>query len=170
MSRLSELSKGRREYLQAYWPANPQLGRPDPIPMKLQVLSDDEMQRAIAAAHARLRDLKMEVGQYTADELETETSVQVLALACRDNDQPATVSFAQDADDLRQNSTPWERGEVVDAWRPWQERRNPTRALSADEEREIDAAIKKKAATTLRAFGADTLVSYMISSASRPPT
>ncbi len=170
MSRLAELSKGKREYLQAYWPANPQLGRPDPIPMKLQVLSDHEMQQAIAAAHARLAELKLVVGQYTVDELETETSVQVLALACRDNDQPEKVAFATDADDLRRNTTPWERGEVVDAWRPWQERRNPLRPLTAEERQAITVELEKKSAPTLRAFGADMLVSYLISSASPPST
>lgn len=167
LSRLAELSKGRREYLQSYWPANAQLGRPNPIPMKLQVLSDDEMQQAIAAAHARLRDLKLDVGQYTADELESETCTQVLALACRDNDDPAKVSFAVDVDDLRRNSTPWERGEVIDAWRPWQERRNPLRVLLPEERQALDESVKKKDAVTLRACAVDMLVSYLLSSDSQ---
>jgi hypothetical protein len=168
LSRLSELSKGAREYLPAFWPANAQLGRPDPIPMKLAVLTDDDMQQAIAAAHARLREVKLEVNQYTVDELETETSIQVLARACRDNDQPEKVTFAVDAEDLRRNTTPWERAEVVDAWRPWQERRNPLRRLTADERQNLDALVKKKDATTLRACGLDLLVSYMLTSDSPP--
>lgn len=171
MGRLSELSKGKREYLPAYWPANPQLGRPAPIPMKLQVLTDDDMQRAVLAAKVRLKELGLNIeSQYNQDEVETEVSVQVLAICCRDNDQPEKVAFATDADDLRANTAPWERGEVVDAWRPWQERRNPLRQLSEKERAVIDEALKKKDAATLRACGADMLASFMTSSGSPPPT
>lgn len=168
MSRLAELSKGRREYLQAYWPANPQLGRPDPIPMKLQVLTEDEQQSALVEAKSYLKRLGVNIeSQFSQDEVEGEIAVRVMALACRDNDQPATVSFAVDADDLRKNTAPWERGEVVEAWKVWQERRNPFRGLTADERAHLDEAIKKKDAVTLRACDADLLVSYMLSSDSQ---
>lgn len=168
LSRFTELSKGKREYLQAYWPANPQLGRPDPIPMKLQVLTEDEVQTAVLEGKAYLakRGLNIE-SQFNQDEVETEISVRVLAAACRDNDQPDKVSFSVDVDDLRRNTAPWERGEVVEAWKGWQERRNPLRALTAEERAHIDEAVKKKDAATLRACDVDSLVSFMISSDSQ---
>lgn len=169
MSRFAELSKGRREYLQAFWPANPQLGRPDPIPLKLQVLTDEEFQEAIAAAHERLRLLKLDGrGELAVEDVENEISIQLLARACRDDSQPATVAFCVDADDLRRHTTPWERGEVGAVWKDFQERRNPQRELTERERQEVEAAIKKKAAMTLRAFGPDTLVSFMLTSASPP--
>ncbi len=166
--RLSELSKGKREYLQAYWPANAQLGRKDPIPVKLQVLTDGEMQDAVIEGKKYLKSRGLDTeSQFNQDEVETEISIRVLAIACRDNDQPETVSFVVDADDLRRSTTPWERGEVVEAWKPWQERRNPARALTAEERQAIEELVKKKDAATLRACDADMLVSYMLSSDSQ---
>jgi hypothetical protein len=58
----------------------------------------------------------------------------------------------------------------VDAWRPWQERRNPLRPLTVEERRAIETELEKKSAPTLRAFGADMLVTFMLSSASPPST
>ncbi len=171
MSRFADLSKGKREYLQAYWPANPQLGRPVTMPMKLQVLTDDELQYAIVTARKHLSERGLNVdSQYSQDEVETETCVQLLAIACRDNDQPAIVAFVVDADDLRRNTTPWERGEVITAWRPYQERRAPLRSLTPAERAEIDAVLKKKDSAALRAFGGDMLASYMLFSDSPPST
>lgn len=170
MSRFTELAKGTREYLPAFWPANAQLGRPEPIAMRLAVLTDDDFQLSIADAHARLRELKLEIGAYTADELETETSVQVLARACRDAADPDKVSFAVDAEDLRKHTAPWERAEVIDAWRPWQERRNPMRALTVEERQAVEENVKKKDGASLRACGLDLLVGFLLTSESPPST
>lgn len=166
MSVLSELTKGRREYLQASWPANAQLGRPEPIPLKLQALSDEEFQLAVAAAHERFRMLKIPHDGMSADDFEGEVSVQILARACRDNEKPDTVSFALDADDLRRNSSPWERGEIGEIWKKLQERRNPMHALLPEERERIVDAVKKKDAMSLRGFGVDTLVSFMLTTES----
>jgi hypothetical protein len=167
MSRLSDLASGRREYLQTAWPANVQLGRPEPIPLKLQALSDEQFQEAIAAAHERLRTLKIpHEGISGADHLEGEVSLQILARACRDNDNPATTSFAIDADDLRRNSSPWEQSEIGDQWKAFQERRNPIFELRPEEKERIVDALKKKDATSLRGFGVDSLVSFMLTSGS----
>lgn len=166
MTRLGDLAKGRREYLQIAWPANAQLGRPESIPCKLQALNDEEFQEAIAAAHERFRTLKIPADGMNADDFEGEVSVQVLARACRDNDNPEKTTFALDADDLRRNASPWERGEVSKLWATFQERRNPLHELLPEEKERIVDAVKKKDATSLRGFGVDSLVSFMITSAS----
>jgi hypothetical protein len=168
VSRLGDLSKGRREYLQAAWPANAQLGRPASIPCKLQALSDEEFQEAIAAAHERFRQLKIPADGMNADDFEGEVSIQVLARACRDDDKPETTTFALDADDLRRSSSPWERGEVSKLWAAFQERRNPIYALLPEERARIAEALKKKDGASLRGFGVDSLVSFMITSESPP--
>jgi len=169
-SRFDELSKGRREYLAAMWPANAQLGRPDPIPLKIQALSHDEFQAAIAAAHERYRALKTPTDGLGADDFEAEVSLQILAMACRDNDHPEKLAFAQDADDLRRNTTPWEQAEVGDVWKSFQERRNPLRALLPEERAAIASLVKKKQAMTLRACGLDSLVSFLLTLDSPPST
>jgi hypothetical protein len=166
MSRLGDLSKGRREYLQIAWPVNAQLGRPEPIPCKLQVLNDEEFQEAISAAHERFRQLKIPVDGMNADDFEGEVSVQVLARACRDQDNPEKTTFALDADDLRRNASPWERGEVSKLWATFQERHNPLHELLPEERESIVDAIKKKDGARLRGFGVDSLVSFLLTSAS----
>jgi hypothetical protein len=168
VSRLDDLSRGRRDYLAASWPSNPQLGRPDPIPVKLQALSDDDFQECVAAAHERFRKLKIPHDGMSADDFEAEVSIQLLARACRDPEQPDKVAFVQDADDLRRNTTSWERAEVGEIWKTYQERRNPTRALLPEERARIDALVKKKDPMILRAVGLDSLVSYMLTSGNPP--
>lgn len=170
MSRLGDLTKGRREYLQIAWPANAQLGRPESIPCKLQALTDEQFQEAIAAAHERFRFLKIPHDGMNADDFEGEVSVQVLARACRDNDKPETTTFALDADDLRRNASPWERGEVSKLWAKFQERHNPMHALLPEERASVLEALKKKDGMTLRGFGVDSLVTFLLTSDSPPST
>jgi hypothetical protein len=169
-SRLDELSKGRREYLQTVWPANPQLGRPEGIPVKLQVLNEEQFQDALSAAHERFREKKIPPDGMNADDFEGELQLQLLARACRDNDKPETVCFAMDAADLRRNTTPWERAEVARDWALFQERRNPMHALLPEERAQVLDAVKKKDATSLRGFGVDSLVSYLLTSDSPQST
>lgn len=167
---LSDLVKGRREYLPIAWPANSQLGRPEPMPCKLQALSDADFQEAVAAAHERFRQLKIPHDGMSADDFEGEVSVQVLARALRDHAKPESLSFVTDADDLRRNTSPWERDEVGKLWSAFQERRNPLRALLPEEREQVTAALKKKDAMSLRAFGVDTLVSWLTTTVSPPST
>jgi hypothetical protein len=169
MTRLTDLTKGRREYLASQWPANPKLGRPEAMPLKIQALTDEDFQECVAAAYERFRSLKLETNAYTADDLESEISIQILARACRDPEQPDKVSFAVDADDLRRNSSPWERTEVGEIWKQWQDERNPT-GLSQPERDRIAALVKKKEVTTLKACGVDSLASYLLTMASQPST
>jgi len=175
-TRLDELTAGRRKFHAATFPVLE-------IPFKLMSLGKHHLQLAQGEAHKRWKALGLEVNTYTVDDFMDEQLYQSLHLACRSAEKPDSETFAVDADDFRRNVDLSMMEALLDMWRPIQAAENPgpyqgmnndeLRALglpmlSADDQAEILEAAKKKDASRLRRFERDALISWLLTSGSRP--
>jgi len=185
VTRLSHLAQGKRALVSTSWPANPDMGRPEPLPIALQALSVAELLEAAAAAREVFGAAHLSHNDAAfADTFTAELAIQILARACRDARNPG-LTFAVDVEDIRRNTVHEECAQVFEQWKTLQARVNPgpyagvtsrelielgLPVLSQAEYDAVREAVKKKDGASLRAFGLDTLVSFTITSGSPPST
>lgn len=162
---LASLRKGLDNYRDCSFPGVE-------MPLVIVPLFNDELQEAQADAEARFRKLKIEVTVLTAEDLNSELQLQILARAIRDpEDATRTKVLFRDADELRANSTADERMLLVDDYLEVQAKANPAPEEISDEVfKQIEAAVKKKDQSLLNSIGSRMLSLYLLASESQPST
>lgn len=139
------------------------------------VLTGDEVEACHVAAFKRFVEehgIKPEAVSSIAliDAHQDEVYLQLLHRACRDPKDLART-FAQDADDLRANTTIDERRLVVGYYQAHAEVYNPEPSSLTDEEVEaVLAAAKKGERRRLLAFGPHVLATCLLTMAARQST
>jgi hypothetical protein len=176
---LAELRRGKYR-LRPY--TLPESNGCPPIPMRLALLSCDEVQECHAQALAQLRnDRGLDpTDLVNAQTLEDETLTQILYRALRmpapssealqlgAKDDP-TVTLHPDANDCRKCYTPDERALLADEYNDFRAMVDPDPRLMPPElVLEIRAAVKKKDEPRLSAFGGRKLALYLLSTDSQP--
>jgi hypothetical protein len=173
VARLAErLGRTRRRYRDIRWPGGELI-------VRLYVPPEEERQFAKRCAIDRLREIGLPVTALTADALDEESAMQLLAMCLQDPQRPlAGAAGAQgrcepleSADVLRGTIDADERTafvvELADLIREVDPR---LYELSPADRAAVDDALKKKDESRLRSFGSSALARYLITSESRPAT
>ena len=157
-SKLASMRRKSTEYRAATWPGLD-------LPLKLRLLSNADVQLCHAAALARFEAIGIPTDKMlSVDLFEDEVMLQVLHRACRDPEKPDELTFADDADDLRENTTVDQRAEMFTLYRDFQADYDPRLdAMPAAVVEQIVEALKKKDQRLLRSFGARALSSFLLS-------
>lgn len=134
-------------------------------------LSVEELESAYAEAHKHFGErLGIPLTMYTAPDFHSEVNLQVLARAMRRSDDHARTYFA-DGDEARKLMRPEERDAITTEWLELLAIADPDiEQLDAETVAQIDAAVKKKDASRLRALPSRTLTSYIIGTANPSET
>ncbi len=130
----------------------------------LRVLTNAESQAAFFAAAEHFEKRGVEIGADTIEAFEDEHTVQQLALALRDPDDPDTA-FAKNADQLRALITRDEKSALVDEYTAFEQEVSPrAENLSEQELDELLDRLKKKPETLsiLNTFTLRRLLAYSV--------
>jgi hypothetical protein len=167
ISRLASLRRGKKQVKRAAWP-----GRDD-VFFDLAVLSCSEVQECHAEAVKRFAALKVPIDTYFMSLFQDELMTQLLYRAMRDpDDETHERLFAEDVDDLRDNTEVDERAELFALYEDFRILVDPDfdKELSSSERGAILEALGKKDASALRAIGSAALASFMLTTVSPPST
>lgn len=141
---------------------------------KMRLLGHDEQMAATAAFAERVRELRLDADWLSKDTLEQERARQYLMRACRDPDDVGRqVGDAEDWSSEAINGPIliglWiDYADMVATFDPaGADQLDP---LSAEDLRDLAAAVEKKSVATLVAFGSSKLARYLLSSADQPAT
>ena len=130
---------------------------------RMRALSRSETQQCLAAAVRRFREMELPYDSALFhDHFEDELLNQMLHFSLRDERNPQ-VTFAEDADNLRDFLTPREQSKIFDVYeRHFGDVRPDPELLSPGQLAEIRNAIKKKDSAVLRRFAWVELASYLL--------
>ncbi len=164
---LERLRKGKDEFRVVRWPGTDE----DEQPFALVPLTCDELQEAYAAAYQRFEQLKLPITIYTADDLHSETNMQVLLRAMvllGDDGKPTTEQLFADGEELRKLLRTDVREALAGEYLELQSDVDPDPAdMSPDLIEQIDELVKKKDVVALSATSSTTLTAYIIGTAGR---
>ena len=164
---LARLRKGKDEFRVVRWPGSDDSEQP----FALVPLTCDELQEAYAAAYQRFEQLKLPITLYTADDLHSETNMQILlrAMVLLDDDgQPSRDRLFANGEELRKLLRTDVREALAGEYLELQSEVDPDPAdMSPDLIEQIDELVKKKDAAALSATSSTTLAAYIIGTADR---
>lgn len=164
---LERLRKGKSEFRTVRWPGSDDK---EP-PFALIPLTCDELQEAYAAAYQRFEELKLPITIYTADDLHSETNMQILlrAMVLLDDDgKPTAEQLFADGKELRKLLRTDVRESLAGEYLELQSEVDPDPAdMSAELIEQIDELVKKKDAAALSSTSSTTLAAYIIGTAGR---
>ncbi|HEU02896.1 hypothetical protein LCGC14_0605550 [marine sediment metagenome] len=165
---LERLRKGKDEFRIVRWPGDDSA---DAVPFALVPLTCDELQEAYAAAYQRFEQLKLPITIYTADDLHSETNMQILLRAMvllGDDGKPTTEQLFADGEELRKLLRTDVREALAGEYLELQSEVDPDPAdMSPDLIEQIDELVKKKDAAALSATSSTTLAAFIIGTAGR---
>ena len=135
---------------------------------KMRLLGHDEQMTATAALAERLRALRLEDDWLSKDTIEQERARQYLVIACRDPEDPikpigSTEDWANSAITSPVLIGLWiEYADMVATFDPAHVE------LTAEDLRDIPAAIEKKSVRSLVSFGSSKLANWLLSTGAPP--
>lgn len=166
---IERLGRGKQLYTDFTWPGGK-------LPCRLRMLTNSELQEAVAGAVHRWAALKVELLAMLSDDFADEVVTQRLWRGLEDPERPIEgdrfgrcMRLFDTVDDFRDLTTAAERAAVFDAYNDLDEETDP--ALVAIDEAtraRIEEAVKKKDVRGLRGFGSSTLRHYMLTTGSPP--
>ena|SRR5215831_5664583 len=164
LSRLAAL-RDAELFTEATWP-----GHPD-VKLKIRSLTCAEVLECRAAAEKEFKDRGLADSVLNADAKEEEVAIQILARVLRDQVDPKGMPFAESPDDLRSNTSPDQRAELIVAFNEHRQKTDPWPSELGDEVlAEIETAVKKKDRIRLRSLGSGVLVTYLLTTAGQRET
>ena len=164
---VERLRKGKDEFRIVRWPGSDE----DEQPFALVPLTCDELQEAYAAAYQRFEQLKLPITIYSADDLHSETNMQILLrtmVLLDDDGKPTTERLFADDEELRKLLRTDVREALAGEYLDLQSQVDPDPAnMSPDLIEQIDELVKKKDVAALSTTSSTTLAAYIIGTAGR---
>lgn len=164
---LERLRKGKDEFRVVRWPGSDD----DEQPFALIPLTCDELQEAYAAAYQRFKELELPITIYTADDLHSETNMQILLRAMvllGEDGKPSAKRLFAHGDELRKLLRTDVREALAGEYLALQSEVDPDPAeMSPGLIEQIDEIVKKKDVAALSATSSTTLAAYIIGTAGR---